>query len=231
MEKKPKTSRAEREAERRKTILRAAVEVFSRKGYHGCRIADVAREAGVAYGLVYHYFQNKDELLESVFTSGWAGFLSRVQVELARDWHIEQRIRAVVHVAFEAYRRDPRGVKVLILEVGRSPAGGAVNRGTAFTQVIELAAAIFSEAQERGEVPAHLEPKLAATMLFGAIEMGLTAFVLGLLDKRDEKVLERARDQVIEMILNGLVGARPTTEGAPVWTEKSATRSKPARRD
>jgi TetR/AcrR family fatty acid metabolism transcriptional regulator len=228
---KGKTSRADREAERRKAILRAAVEVFSRKGYHGCRIADVAREAGVAYGLVYHYFKNKDELLESVFTSGWAGFLGRVQAELARDWHIEQRIRAVVHVAFEAYRRDPRGVKVLILEVGRSPAGGAVNRGTAFTQVIELAASIFSEAQRRGEVPAHLDPSLAAAMLFGAIEMGLTAFVMGILDKKDEAVVERARDQVIETILNGLVGARPTAGGATPWSERSATKSKVARHD
>ena len=63
--------KGKREADRRKTILRAAIEVFSRKGYHGCRIADVAREAGVAYGLVYHYFRGKDELLESVFKSGW----------------------------------------------------------------------------------------------------------------------------------------------------------------
>lgn len=226
MEKNAKPSRADREAERRKAILRAAVEVFSRKGYQGCRIADVAREAGVAYGLVYHYFRNKDELLESVFSSGWAGFLARVQVELARDWHIEQRIRAVVKVAFEAFRRDPRGVRVLILEVGRSPAGGAVNRGAAFTQVIALAAGIFSEAQRRGEVPAHLDPTLAASMLFGAIEMGLTAFVVGLLDQRDEGAVNRACDQVIETILNGLVGARPTTAEAPARAEKSSTRSK-----
>lgn len=231
MDKKLKVSRAEREAERRRAILRAAIDVFSKKGYHGCRIADVAREAGVAYGLVYHYFKNKDELLESVFTSGWAGFLGRVQAELARDWHIEQRIRAVVHVAFEAYRRDPRGVKVLILEVGRSPAGGAVNRGTAFTQVISLAASIFSEAQQRGEVPAHLDPTLAAAMLFGAIEMGLTAFVAGLLDRRDEAVMTRARDQVIETILNGLAGARPVTQGDGAWTERSGMRSTAAQRD
>lgn len=225
MEKNAKPSRADREAERRKAILRAAVEVFSRQGYQGCRIADVAREAGVAYGLVYHYFRNKDELLESVFSSGWEGFLGRVQVELARDWHIEQRIRAVVQVAFEAFRRDPRGVRVLILEVGRSPAGGAVNRGAAFTQVIALAAGIFSEAQQRGEVPAHLDPTLAASMLFGAIEMGLTAFVLGLLNQRDEGAVNRARDQVIETILNGLVGARPPMSAA-ARAEKSATRSK-----
>lgn len=202
-------SRAEREADRRKTILRAAVEVFSRKGFHGCRIADVAREAGVAYGLVYHYFKDKDELLESVFSSGWTGFLARVQDAIAREGHFADQIRGVVTVAFEAYKRDHRGVKVLILEVGRSPAGGAVNRGSAFTHVLELAISIIREAQARGELPAHLEPLLCATMLFGAIEMSLTAFVLGLLDRKNEAVLDRARDQVIETFLRGVVGAQP----------------------
>lgn len=206
-----KQSRAEREADRRRVILRAAVEVFSRKGYHGCRVQDVAKEAGVAYGLVYHYFANKDELLESVFASGWAGFLDRVQQELDRDHHFEARVRGVVHVAFEAYRRDPRAVKVLILEVGRSPAGGAVNRGSAFSQVILAAAQMFTEAQERKELPPHLDPVLCATMLFGSIEMGLTTFVMGLLDKRDDAAIDRARDQVAETFLHGVTGARTPT--------------------
>lgn len=225
-------TRAEREAERRKVILRAAVEVFSRKGYHGCRIQDVAKEAGVAYGLVYHYFHNKDELLQSVFASGWQGFLSRVQAELERDQHLEARVRAVVHVAFEAYRRDPRGVKVLILEVGRSPAGGAVNRGGAFTEVVIAASQMFAAAQGRGELPAHLDPTLCATLLFGNIEMGLTTFVMGLLDKRDDAAIDRARDQVTETFLHGVLGAKPS-EPLPeaAWTTKSGTKSKAARRD
>ena len=194
----------DREAERRKTILRAAIEVFSKKGYHGCRIADVAKEAGVAYGLVYHYFKNKDELLESVFSSGWAGFLARIQTQLARDERFDAKIRGVVHVAFEAYKRDPRGVKVLILEVGRSPSGGAVNRGDAFTHVIALAATVFEEAQQRGELAATLEPKLCAAMLLGAIEMGLTLFVMGLVERTEER-LDRARDQVASTFLAGVL--------------------------
>ncbi|MGV3620678.1 MAG: TetR/AcrR family transcriptional regulator [Archangium sp.] len=208
---KPKKTpvRAEREAERRKVIMRAAVEVFSRKGYHGCRIQDVAKEAGVAYGLVYHYFKNKDELLESVFASGWQGFLSRVQAELDREANMVGRVRGVINVAFEAYRRDPRAVKVLILEVGRSPAGGAVNRGGAFSAVILAAAQMFRDAQARGELPAHLEPTLCATTLFGCIEMGLTTFVMGLLDKRDDALIDRARDQVAETFLNGVCNVPP----------------------
>lgn len=211
-------SRADREADRRRVILRAAVEVFSRKGYHGCRIQDVAKEAGVAYGLVYHYFKNKDELLESVFASGWQNFLGRVQAEIATDHHVAARVKGIVHVAFEAYRRDPRGVKVLILEVGRSPAGGAVNRGGAFSSVIIAAAQMFMEAQRRGEIAAHLEPTLCATMLFGSIEMGLTSFVMGLLDKRDDEAIDRARDQVAETFLHGLAGARPQAIPVPPVT-------------
>jgi TetR/AcrR family transcriptional regulator, fatty acid metabolism regulator protein len=220
-------SRAEREADRRRVILRAAVEVFSRKGYHGCRIQDVAREAGVAYGLVYHYFKNKDELLESVFASGWQNFLGRVQAEIATDQHVSGRVKGIVHVAFEAYRRDPRGVKVLILEVGRSPAGGAVNRGGAFSSVILAASQMFIEAQRRGEIPPHLEPTLCATILFGSIEMGLTSFVMGLLDKRDDAAIERARDQVADTFLNGLTGARPQVSIAPVPSPSLRQRSRP----
>lgn len=224
-----KPGRAEREAERRKSILRAAVEVFSRKGYQGCRIADVAREAGVAYGLVYHYFKNKDELLENVFSSGWSGFLSRVQAGIARETTLEAQVHAVVHVAFEAYRRDPRGVKVLILEVGRSPAGGAVSRGSAFTHVVELAAGMFRGAQARGELSSELDPVLCATSLFGVIEMALTSFVIGLLDRRDEQIIEKAREQVAETILRGLVGVGSLAVEAP-WN-RSAPKPKAARRD
>src|SRR6188508_3165629 len=106
-----------REQDRRRTILRAAVEVFSKKGYHGCRIADVAREAGVAYGLVYHYFKNKEELLDSVFEGGWGGFMAKLREVAEGEAPLETKVRGIAAVAFDAYRLDPRAVKVLILEI------------------------------------------------------------------------------------------------------------------
>ena len=110
---KASTAAEARDQDRRKTILRAAVEVFARKGYHGCRIADVAREAGVAYGLVYHYFKNKEELLQLVFETGWGGFMSRIRDAAEANAPLEQKIRRIAQVAFEAYRIDPRGVRGL----------------------------------------------------------------------------------------------------------------------
>jgi len=222
-----KATGGRREADRRKTILRAAVEVFSKKGFHGCRIADVAREAGVAYGLVYHYFKNKDELLNSVFESGWKGFVARVGEQVGKSSSLEERVRGVVTVAFEAYKKDPRGVKVLILEIGRSPAGGSVNRGSAFGSVIQLAAAMFKQAQEKGELPPDLDPVLCAVLLFGAIEMGLTSFVLGLLDRKNDESLDRARDQVADTFLRGIMPRRPEEPWTP---QKSSSASSTARR-
>ena len=193
-----------KEGDRRRTILRAAIDVFARKGYHGCRIADVAREAGVAYGLVYHYFKNKDELLETVFDAGWTGFVTRLRAVAEGEGSLVQKVHGISAVAFEAYRVDPRAVRVLILEIARSPAGARVNRETAFAEVIKMSAQMLARAQTSGELRADVDPLLASALLFGAIEMGLTAFVAGLLDPRDTAALERAQLQIAESFLRGV---------------------------
>jgi TetR/AcrR family transcriptional regulator, fatty acid metabolism regulator protein len=223
---KPKPSPKQkdgREIERRKTILRAAIEVFAKKGYHGCRIADVAREAGVAYGLVYHYFEDKEALLQSVFESGWGGFVTRVREVARGEGTLAEKVQGVITIAFEAYRLDPRAVKVLILEIGR---GGRVNRGSAFLEIIELSAEMFTEARGKGELREGVDPILAASLLFGAIEMGLTAFVVGLFDRKDPAALESARAQVADSFLRGVL-ADAAAEVA--WT-RSGTRLSAAKR-
>jgi TetR/AcrR family fatty acid metabolism transcriptional regulator len=213
----------ERELERRRTILRAAIEVFAKKGYHGCRIADVAREAGVAYGLVYHYFKNKEELLASVFDAAWGNFVGRLVEVAGGPGTLAEKVRGTARVAFEAYQKDPRAVRVLILEIARSPAGAQVDRGSAFGEVIGLAEGMFVGAQQQGELRADLEPRLCAAMLFGAIEMGLTSLVVGLFDKKDEQVILRVQHQMAEIFLGGVLPAG-NQEGR--WTHaKSATSS------
>ncbi|CAM3676592.1 TetR/AcrR family transcriptional regulator [Corallococcus sp. ZKHCc1 1396] len=211
-----------RESERRRTILRAAIDVFARKGYHGCRIADVAKEAGVAYGLVYHYFKNKDELLETVFETGWSGFISRARLVAESEGPLVDKVRRIADVAFEAYRVDPRAVKVLILEIARSPAGARINRQTAFVDVIRLSAQMFTRAKESGELRPDVDPLLASALLFGSIEMGLTAFVVGLADARDTVMLERAKAQIADSFLHGvLVSTGEPPRSAPSQPEPS----------
>ena len=78
------TRNAQQAAEKRRLILDAAVRVFARQGFHTCRVSDIADEAGVAYGLVYHYFRSKDEILDTLFLERWNVLLERSARSTAR---------------------------------------------------------------------------------------------------------------------------------------------------
>jgi TetR/AcrR family fatty acid metabolism transcriptional regulator len=219
-----------REGDRRRTILRAAIDVFARKGYHGCRIADVAKEAGVAYGLVYHYFKNKDELLETVFEACWSGFSTRVRALAEAEGPLAEKLRRITDVVFEAYRVDPRAVKVLVVEVARSPVG-RLNHQSAFKDTIELCVQMLTRAQAAGELRAEVDPQLSAMLLFGTIEMAFTALVMGVVDIKDAEKVERAKLNIAGSFLQGVLVEGADAEA--VWTkeqEKSATRAKAVRR-
>ena len=72
------TARTQAARDKRRLILDAAVRVFARQGFHACRVSDVADEAGVAYGLVYHYFQSKEEIMGTLFTERWQIMLDAI---------------------------------------------------------------------------------------------------------------------------------------------------------
>src|SRR5215210_2753178 len=65
--------------DKRRVILDAAVRVFARQGFHTCRVSDIADEAKVAYGLVYHYFQSKDQILSTLFLERWEILLAAIR--------------------------------------------------------------------------------------------------------------------------------------------------------
>jgi TetR/AcrR family fatty acid metabolism transcriptional regulator len=200
-----KASAARQDTDRYKAILRAAINVFAEKGYHGCRISDVARAAGVAHGLVYHYFEDKEQLLEAVFELGWGGFVARVREIAESAGPLEAKVRGIVELAFHAYQVDPNAVRVIILEIARSPAVDRERRGSSFTGALRLCEGMFAEAKGKGELKRELNPTLCSALLFGAIEMGLTAFLLGLIDSGTDRALERAMLQLTESFLQGVL--------------------------
>ena len=190
--------------DRRKAILQAAVSVFAEKGYHGCRISDVAQEAGVAYGLVYHYFRNKEELLHSVFTDVWARFSTRLVDLVGSDLPFRDKVRSIVGYATDAYREDPRSMRVMILEVVRTPAFRDSAKHNAFLDGVELTRKLIDQGREAGEVREGIDSFLAANILLGAVEVLITAYVLGALDPHDENDAARARETAVEIFLGGV---------------------------
>jgi TetR/AcrR family fatty acid metabolism transcriptional regulator len=195
------------EPEKRRAILHAAVRVFAEKGYHGCRIADVARQAGVAYGLVYHYFRNKEELLENVFAEQWAIFIAAIRAIREGQGSAAERLGGVCRFAVDVFKTAPAAVRVLLLEVARTP--NVMRAGSTrqtFDQAVRLVADMVREGQEAGELRRGADPLVAAAALLGALELSLTGMVVGVIPCGTEPEVERAKQQVVDFVLRGLHG-------------------------
>jgi AcrR family transcriptional regulator len=187
--------------DKRRQILRAAITVFARSGYHTSRVSDVAKEAGVAYGLVYHYFGSKEDLLEAIFRRTWSRMLEAVEEVERGDAPARDQIEAVARIVLGAWPLDPDLVRVLVREVARSPQlGREVDEIDHAFQALER---IVSRGQERGELRRDVETRLAAWILYGALEEILTGWVFERLPAADEDV-ERAVQGVVTLLTEGL---------------------------
>jgi TetR/AcrR family transcriptional regulator, fatty acid metabolism regulator protein len=164
--------------DRRKQILKAAVKVFAEKGYHGCRISDVAEEAGVAYGLVYHYYGNKDGLLASVFDTNWAFFAKAIDEIAESHTTMRDKLTHIVELAFQAFEMAPLVVKVLVLEFGRNARLGEALENPQVARVFKGIAKIFEDGKKSGELFEGIEPSAMSILFIGALETAFVSFVL-----------------------------------------------------
>jgi TetR/AcrR family fatty acid metabolism transcriptional regulator len=206
-----RTSRAasattpEAEPEKRRAILHAAVRVFAEKGYHGCRIADVARAAGVAYGLVYHYFQNKEELLESVFAEQWGILISALKAIDEGPGTASEKIASVFAFVFDVFKTAPAAVRVLILEVTRTPHSlRAGSTRETFELAVQTVADVIRQGQAQGELRTDLDPVVAAAGVLGALELSVSGMVIGLVPAANEQQVDAAKRVASDLVLRGL---------------------------
>jgi TetR/AcrR family fatty acid metabolism transcriptional regulator len=202
-------NRAGTQEDKRRLILSAAVRVFAEKGYHAARVGDIAEEAGVAYGLLYHYFGSKDEVLSTVFRETWGMMLGTVRSVEEVDEPAREQLRKVAAVVLRSWKRTPDLVRVLVTEVTRSEL--IQHEVREIDQAFEALERIIRRGQEEGEFRSDLDPRLAAWILYGALDEFLTGWVLGQLPDSDEDV-EAAIRSVVEIVGGGLA-AEPTPAG------------------
>jgi TetR/AcrR family transcriptional regulator, fatty acid metabolism regulator protein len=189
--------------DKRRIILDAAVRVFARQGFHTCRVSDIADEAGVAYGLVYHYFQSKDEVLDTLFLDRWDVLLEAIREVDASDERARAKLRAIAGFIIDSYRHDPDLMKVIIVEVTRAANSfGAAHLGK-ITEAYAQIRGIVEKAQRSGEFRDVVTAEFAAMAFYGAIEQVLTGWIFGLLEQGEDSY-ERAKDYVVETICDGL---------------------------
>jgi TetR/AcrR family transcriptional regulator, fatty acid metabolism regulator protein len=196
------TDRSIAVVDKRRLLLDAAVRVFAREGYHTSRVGDIAEEAGVAHGLLYHYFRSKDEVLATIFRENWRVLLERFHDVEASVEPAEERLRGVAKILLRTWRNDPDLVRVMVREVARSPhlQGQIEEIREAFATIQR----IVEQGQASGELRPELDPRLVSWIFYGALEELLTGWVLSELPDGDEEVA-RAEQAIVDVVCGGLV--------------------------
>ena len=197
------TRSSEQALEKRRQILDAAVHVFAREGFYSCRVSDIADEAGVAYGLVYHYFSSKDEILDTLFLERWNLLLEAIAAVDEGDLPARDKLFEIASFIVESYRHDPELMKVIIVEVTRAANSFGRRHLEKIREAYDLIAGIVAKAQEAGELRDDITPAFAAMAFYGAIEQVLTGWIFDVLPGAPEDY-DEAKSFVVTTIWDGL---------------------------
>jgi TetR/AcrR family fatty acid metabolism transcriptional regulator len=189
--------------DKRRVILDAAVQVFARQGFHTCRVSDIADEAGVAYGLVYHYFSAKEQILDTLFLERWDIMLAAIAEADASERSPQDKLYAIAAFIIDSYRHDPDVMKVIIVEVTRAANTFGRTHIAKIRDAYAQIAAIVARAQDEGIFRTEITPEFAAQAFYGSIEQVLTGWIFDRMPT-GERELERAKTMIVETICAGL---------------------------
>ncbi|HEU5206062.1 MAG TPA: TetR/AcrR family transcriptional regulator [Gaiellaceae bacterium] len=187
--------------DKRKLILDAAIRVFADRGYHGSRVGDIAEDAGVAHGLLYHYFSSKEEVLRTIFAENWGELIGRFRAVEESDEPAGQKLEGIAKILLRTWRNDPALVTVMVREVARSEhlQGQVVEVREAFA-ILER---VIAAGQAAGEFRRDVDARFASWIVYGGLEEVLTGWVLGGLPDAEADVTT-AETTAIELALRGL---------------------------
>jgi TetR/AcrR family fatty acid metabolism transcriptional regulator len=196
--------RTRRSARTRERILQAATEVFARRGFHGARVADIAELAGIAYGLVYHHFRNKDDILAAIFSERWGEYVRYIDEMAGKPEPFRVQVAHLVHFWVETWRQEPHLMTVMINEISRSYEFIESHDPGRVMVAFDAVERLITAAQQRGEVRADVDARLTTYAVLGMAEMVLTGYVMNSLRRDSADQYERDEEQLVALMIQGI---------------------------
>ena len=185
---------------KREAILRAAISVFAHNGYFNSKVADIAREAGVADGTVYLYFKSKEEILHSIFDHSVDEAVGEAKKLIESTADPREKLRQIAMLHLERLGADRDLAVVFQVELRGSTKFMEEFSKAGFAEYLALIRSTFEEGQAAGVFRRELNAKVVAKILFGALDEMATNWILS---KRRYKLAPMA-DQVLDIFLNGV---------------------------
>jgi AcrR family transcriptional regulator len=190
--------------DKRRQILDAAVRVFAHKGFHTSRVGDIAEEAGVAHGLLYHYFSSKDEVLDTIFRETWSDLLAEIYEIESSDASAREQLQRAAARLLGGWQMHPDVTRVLVREIARS--AEVQQRIGELVKPIEAIQRIIARGQQTGEFRDDFDSRLAGIIFYGGIEEVLSGWVLGQIPDGPDAV-EAAERTLIDVVCAGFTAA------------------------
>ncbi len=165
---------SKREKSQRKILL-AAIRVIAEQGYHNTRISDIAKQAGVAYGLVYHYFGSKENIIHKILDEITKKFSDKIDKINSENISTTEKLAKISDYMFDTYLASKDVIKLLVNEIVKEP---KVDKDLLISKrILNKITDIIQKGKEKKEVHSDIDPKIYTLIFFGSIQMLLVSLV------------------------------------------------------
>jgi TetR/AcrR family fatty acid metabolism transcriptional regulator len=187
--------------DKREAILRAGVRVFAAKGFFNSKVADIAREAGIADGTVYLYFKSKDEILHSIFDRAMAEFIEEGRREIVLVEDPIEKLKKIAKLHLEKLSADRDLAVVFQVELRGSTKFMQEFSATGFAEYLDIIKRTIEDGQRTGVFRKDMKPVVCAKILYGALDEMVTNWILS----ANKYPLPPMADEVLKIFLGGLL--------------------------
>ncbi len=189
--------------EKEEAILEAALKIIKQKGFHRARMSDIAVEAGISYGLVYHYFKNKDDLFEAILNRWWDRLFKLMRDIHEAQYDVQEKLKHIIHYFLDTYQSNPELVNIFITEISRSTTNLTADRLEYFKKFMSLTEAVIAEGQQNRTLRTDFRARYLTYIFLGALEAFLSTMVLADQNIKGDAQKKRIAESILEVFLNG----------------------------
>ncbi len=189
-------------ANKHSKIIHAATKVFAKKGFFNARISDIAKEAKVADGTIYLYFNNKFDILISVFEEEIGSLITQVKKLLAAEDDPRKMLEVFAKKHLTVMKKNKNLAEVIQIELRQSAKLIKDYRNNKFSEYVNIISSIIKLGQEQKIYRASIRPGIAKRAFFGALDEISRIWTVGV---ATEYTVEETTQQVLEIFLCGIL--------------------------
>ena len=182
-------------------IIEAATKVFAKKGFYQSKISEIAKEAKVADGTIYIYFENKDDILISLFEEQMKGVIDNMEVQISGIDDPARKLERFASTHLDLIEKNQDMAEIIQVELRQSGKFMKEYKHEKFIQYLDIIENIISEGQKEGIFREDVIPKVAKRAFFGALDEVSRFWVLSSRRQYDIRTVAR---QISEYFLNGI---------------------------